>query len=191
MGIGVYAGSFNPIHNVHLSIANKLINDGIVDKVIFVPAGDGYDKKGLALGKHRLNMIARAIDGNSNLEVSDIEIANNKLYSYQTLDYFKGKYFDSEICFIMGSDNLQTFHTWKRYKYILENYKLIVFLRNGQNKEEFDRYLNCKNIVFVEYNVSLSASEIREDIKKNKYDEVKRKVHDKVFDYIKEFNLYE
>ena len=191
MKIGIYAGSFNPIHNVHLDIANKLINDGIVDEVIFVPVGDGYNKPNLVKGVHRYEMIKKAVQCNSKLSVSDVEIRNDKLYSYQTLDYFKEKYGDSDLYFIMGSDNLSEFHTWKRWQYILENYKLIVFLRNDQKLEEFMTYKTNKNVIFVEYNVKMSASEIRENLKKKEEKKVRKKIHSAVYDYIKEFKLYE
>ncbi len=191
MKLGIYAGSFNPIHNVHLDIANKLIDEKIVDEVIFVPAGDGYNKPNLAKGTHRYEMIRNAIKGNSKLSVSDIEVLNNKLYSYQTLDYFKEKFGDCELYFIMGSDNLSQFHTWKRWEYILANYKLIVFLRNNQNFEEFVMYKDNKNIVFVEYNIKLSSSEIRANFKNKEEDEVRKKIHKDVYSYIKEFKLYE
>lgn len=191
MKIGIYAGSFNPIHNVHLAIANKLVNDRIVDEVVFVPAGDGYNKPGLAKGVHRYEMIKKAIKGNSKLFVSDIEILNNKLYSYQTLDYFKEKFSNSELYFIMGSDNLREFHTWKRWEYILSNYKLIIFLRNNQKTEEFVAYKDNKNVVFVEYNVELSSSEVRDNFMNKEDAEVKKKIHKDVYDYIKEFKLYE
>ena len=64
MRVGVYAGSFNPIHNAHIEIANKIINENVVDKVVFVPAGDGYDKKGLIEATRRYDMIKFAIKEN-------------------------------------------------------------------------------------------------------------------------------
>lgn len=189
--LAVYPGSFNPIHNTHLDMAKKIIDDNIVDKVVFVPAGDAYEKPNLAKGGHRYEMIKRTIEKEENLEVSDIEIKNNKLYTYETLNYFKSINENSELYLVMGSDNLSEFNTWKEYKYILNNYKLIIFMRNGQSKEDFKDYKDNKNILFVEYDVNLSSSEIRENIKKEDYEEVSKKVSKEVFSYIKEFNLYE
>ena len=191
MRIGIYAGSFNPIHNAHLKIAEHIIDKGIVDRVVFVPAGDDYNKKGLIEGTKRYQMINLAVENNPKLSVSDVEIINKKLYSYQTLDYFKEKYPKDEIYFVMGSDNLSEFHLWKRPEYILENYGIVVFLRNGQKVEEFKEYSKYANIKFLEYNDRLSSTEIRKDIKEGKYDVVSLKIDEKVLSYIKENGLYE
>lgn len=189
MRIGIYAGSFNPIHNAHLDIANKIINEGYVDKIIFVPAGDGYEKRGLVAGKKRYNMVKLAIN-NKNMDVSDVEVVNHKLYTYETLDYFNSKNLDNELYFILGSDNLREFHLWKRYEYILGNYGLIVLLRNGDKLEDFKEY-SGKNIRFINYDFNLSSTEIRKNIREKEYEEVRKKLDYKVFDYIRECKLYE
>ena len=191
MRIGIYAGSFNPIHNAHLKIAEHIIDKGIVDRVVFVPAGDGYNKKGLIEGIKRYEMIKLVVENNPKLSVSDVEIITKKSYSYQTLDYFKEKYINDEIYFVMGSDNLSEFHLWKRPEYILENYGIVVFLRNGQKVEEFKEYSEYEKIKFLEYNDRLSSTEIRKDIKEGKYDVVSLKIDEKVLSYIKENGLYE
>lgn len=191
MKIGIYAGSFNPIHNAHLKIAEHIIEKGIVDRVVFVPAGDDYNKKGLIEGAKRYEMIKLVVENNLKLSVSDIEIINKKLYSYQTLDYFKEKYQNDRIYFVMGSDNLNEFHLWKNPEYILENYGIVVFLRNGQKIEDFKKYLEYENIEFLEYNDRLSSTEIRKNIKEGNYDEAASKVDGKVLSYIRENRLYE
>ena len=91
----------------------------------------------------------------------------------------------------MGSDNLEEFHLWKEYKYILDNYKIIVLLRNGKRKEYFKEYIRLNNIVFLEFDFKLSSTEIRQNIKEKRFDEVKDKVNKEVLDYIKEYRLYE
>lgn len=191
MKLGIYAGSFNPIHNAHLEIANKVIENNFVDKVIFVPVGNGYNKIDLIDGGKRYEMIKLAIENEENMSVSDIEIVKNKLYSYETLNYFKSKYKEDEIYFIMGSDNLSEFHLWKEYKYILNNYHLIVLLRNKQTKEDFMAYKNIGNVNFVDYNFNLSSTDIRKNIKSKKYEEVINKLDKRVLDYIMEERLYE
>ena len=189
MKIGIYAGSFNPIHNAHVDIARKIINEGYVDKVIFVPVGDGYEKRELVAGEKRYEMIKLAIN-DEDMDVSDIEIVNHKLYTYETLDYFRSKYKDDELYFILGSDNLSEFHMWKRYEYILNNYGLIVLLRNGDEVEDFKEYTD-KNIIFVNYDFSLSSTEVRKNIKEKEYEEASDKLNYKVFEYIKGLGLYE
>lgn len=190
MRIAIYPGSFNPIHSAHIGIANKLIEKNIADKVIFVPAGDGYSKKNLVEGKKRKKMIELAIENDSRLGVSDIEIINNKLYSYQTLDYFKSQYVNDDIILIIGSDNLRTFNSWKNYSYILKTYKLIVFLRDGDTKNDFAEYLTSSDIVFVDYNVDLSSTEIRKLINDMEYEKIIGKLNRKVFEYIEDNSLY-
>lgn len=191
MKIGIYAGSFNPIHNAHVAIADKIIDEKLVDKVVFVPVGDGYEKANLVDGYKRVEMVELAIKDNDNLSVSDIEIVNNKMYSYQTLDYFKSKYGNDDIYLIMGSDNLSEFHFWKRYKYILDNYGIVVLLRNGQKKENFKEYDEYKNIAYVEFDFRLSSTEIRENLKNQKYEVASSKINERVFNYIRENRLYE
>lgn len=188
--IAVYPGSFNPIHNAHLDMAKRVLKDDIVDEVVIVPAGDGYEKKGLVSGTDRCEMIKRVIEKENKISVSDIEVINNKVYTYETLDYFNRLNNNDELYLIMGSDNLIEFNTWKEYEYILNNYNLIVFLRNGQSKEDFKEY-HKDNIMFVEYDAKVSSTEIRDCIKKGNFEEIENKVDENVLEYIKQFRLYE
>lgn len=187
--IAIYPGSFNPIHNAHLDMAKKVISEDIVDEVIIVPAGDGYNKKGLVSGFHRVEMAKKAIENESNISVSDIEVINNKLYTYQTLDYFNDLSDNSELYLVMGSDNLSEFNKWKEYMYILNNYNIIVFLRNGQSKEDFKDY-HRENVVFIEYDRSVSSTNIRENINQGDFEKNKSDLDEGVLEYIKELNLY-
>ena len=148
MKIGIFGGSFNPPHNMHKNIALKLINKGYLDKVIFVPTGDKYNKDGLLNQKDRYNMVKLMIEGCDNLEVSDYEF-NKLTYTYETLDYFKNIYKDDDIYFICGSDNLKQITLWRKYDYILRNYKMIVIRRNN---DDIDKIINnlliyYKNII--------------------------------------------
>ena len=188
--IAIYPGSFNPIHNVHLDMAKRVIRDDIVDEVVIVPAGDGYNKKGLASGNHRYEMIKKVVEKESNISVSDIEIINNKLYTYETLDYFRKLNDNSELYLVMGSDNLMEFNTWKEYEYILNNYILIVFLRNGQSKDDFKEY-HKDNVIFIEYDFDVSSTEIRNNIKKENFQNVKGEIDEDVLKYIEKFKLYQ
>ena len=90
MKIGIFGGSFNPIHNMHLKIANYLIENKYLDKIIFVPTGDKYSYKTHMLeADKRLIMINLAIKDNPNILSSDYEIKNQMVYTYETLNYFK------------------------------------------------------------------------------------------------------
>ena len=136
MRIGLFGGSFNPPHKMHKFIAEQLIENNYVDKIIYIPTGNKYNKKELIEFKHRYNMLKIMVDDTKQLEVSDYEDKNTLTYTYQTLDYFKNKYKNDEIYFICGSDNIKQITTWKNYEYILENYKTIVIRRNDDNLEK-------------------------------------------------------
>ncbi|MCL2342111.1 MAG: nicotinate-nicotinamide nucleotide adenylyltransferase [Firmicutes bacterium] len=128
--IGFFGGCFNPPSNIHINLANKLIQENKLDKVVFVPVGDYYDKDELASAKHRYNMLNLAIYGYDNLEVSDIELGiNKKLYASDAFELIAGKYIGQDIYFIMGSDNYSKMPKWKDYDHIKDRYKYIVLDR--------------------------------------------------------------
>ena len=134
MKIGIFGGSFNPPHTMHKSISLDLINNKYIDKIIYVPTGNKYNKKNLIDSTHRYNMLKLLTNNNPNLEVSNYELQTNLTYTYQTLNYFKDKYKNDEIYFICGSDNLKQIEIWKNYKYILSNFKILVITRNNDNE---------------------------------------------------------
>lgn len=187
MKIGIFGGSFNPPHNMHKNIALKLINNGYLDKVIFVPTGDKYNKDGLLNQKDRYNMVKLMIEGCDNLEVSDYEF-NKLTYTYETLDYFKNIYKDDDIYFICGSDNLKQITLWRKYDYILRNYKIIVIRRNN---DDIDKIVNnlliyYKNIIFItDIQNSVSSTLIRENLHKNNAVYLLQNMDTNVLKYIK------
>ena len=97
MRIGIFGGSFNPPHKMHKNIALNLIKNNYLDKAIYVPTGNKYNKNNLIDSTHRYNMIKLMISDVNNLEVSDYELKNTLTYTYQTLNYFKEKYPNDEI----------------------------------------------------------------------------------------------
>ena len=190
MRIGIFGGSFNPPHNMHKNISLELIDNGYLDKVIYVPTGNMYNKSNLIDFEDRLNMVKLMIQKNDNLDVSDIGNNMDYQYTYQALDYFKKLYNDASIYFICGSDNLVEFDTWREFEYILENYKLLVIIRNGDNIEEilskYDKYRD--NIIIT--NVSprvISSTVVRHNIKNDIGDD---NIDIDVYKYIKEKKLY-
>ena len=93
MKIGIFGGSFNPVHKMHENIAKELIKKGIVDKVIFVPTGSKYKQKNNLLeDKHRYEMLKLIASKYENIEVSDYELKDELVYTYQTLIHFKDEY---------------------------------------------------------------------------------------------------
>lgn len=188
MRIGIFGGSFNPPHKMHKNIALNLIKNNYLDKVIYVPTGNKYNKNNLIDSTHRYNMIKLMISDVNNLDVSDYELKNTLTYTYQTLNNFKEKYPNDEIYFICGSDNLKEITTWKNYEYILNNFKILVIKRNDDNLDEILKKINTKKIEVANIELdSISSTIIREKIRRK---EIINYIDEKVLKYIEEYNLY-
>lgn len=190
MKIGIFGGSYNPPHNMHRNIALDLIKRGYLDKVIYIPTGDSYNKKDLINFKDRYKMVELMIENYDCLFISDIGNNEKYKYTYQTLDYFQNKYKDAELYFICGTDNLNEFDTWKEYKYVLENYKLLVIKRNNDDLDSIlKKYKGFEqNIVITDVMPKiLSSTNIRKNINK---DDVKDHLDKKVYKYIVDKGLY-
>ncbi len=193
MKIGIFGGSFNPPHRMHLQIAIDLIEKGYLDKVIYVPTGTKYPKQYLSTDENRLHMLKLMIEGFENIDVSDYELKNNLVYTYQTLDYFKERYPDDEIYFILGNDLFREINTWKKADYILKTHRILMTIRNGDKKEELENlYPDYKsNIVITDIIPrELSSTKIREAIKVNNIKFLEENLDRKVLDYIIENKLY-
>ena len=190
MKIGVYVGSFNPIHFAHLKIASQFLNSKLLDKIIFVPAGDEYEKKGLESGKHRFQMVKIATQNNPNFLVSDIEIKHRKLSTYKTLEIFREEYPNDEIVLIMGADNLKEIYWWDHADVLLSQYKIYVMTRNGLHQENFPEYKDNKNILFINLDIDICATNIRKNIENQRFDDAIKNVPLEVVEYIKTNKLY-
>ena len=192
MKIGIFGGSFNPPHKMHKKIALELIKKHYVDKVIFVPTGSKYKyKNNLLSDEVRLEMLKLMCNDNNNLEVSDYELKDYVVYTYETLNYFKNKYKDDEIYFICGSDNLSYIDMWKKGKDILSNNKILVIKRDTFDINTLlDKYKDYKdNIIVTDIKENeISSTKIREMIYNNKRTE--DYLDDSVYSYIRENNLY-
>ena len=188
MKIGIFGGSFNPPHQEHKNIAIELIEKGYLDKVIYVPTGDKYNKKDLIDAKYRLKMLKLLIEDYNDLLVSDYELKNTLTYTYQTLDYFQSKYPNDFIYFICGSDNLKELTTWKNYKYILDKYKLLVIRRNDDDITLIINNLDTDNIILTDImSQDVSSTKIRKQLFEKGEDD---NLDVKVINYIKRNNLY-
>lgn len=192
MQIGIFGGSFNPPHKMHIDIALNLIKLNYLDKVIFVPTGDKYYKKELANSADRINMLKIICNENNNLDVSDYEIKKNLVYTYQTLNFFKSLYPNDEIIFILGADNLNELEKWKNYKYLLENFKFLVVKRYGENIDDimkkYKQYIS--NIVITDISTnSVSSTRIRNMIK-NEDNDLSKYLNEEVIKYINSKKLY-
>ena len=136
--IGFFGGCFNPPTNIHINIANNLIEQGKLDKVVFVPVNDYYKKQDLAEAKHRYNMLKLATKQYENLETSDIEIKQDRqLFAVDAFEIIgesphatKCRKRDTSLFLIMGSDNYSKMPKWKDYEKIKGKYNYIVIDRD-------------------------------------------------------------
>lgn len=193
MRIGIFGGSFNPPHKMHLRMAKELLNDDLLDKIIYVPTGSKYIyKNNLVSDQDRYNMLKIMIKNDERLEVSDFELQTRNIYTYETLEYFKGIYLDDEIYFILGTDNLAYVDKWKYGKELLENNNFIVIRRSTDDIEKIlKKYIKYrKNIVVSEVSESNISSTLIRDKIKNK-ENVLDFIDEDVYNYILENKLYE
>ena len=167
MKIGLFFGSFNPIHIGHLIIANLMVESSDLRKVWFVisPQNPFKPAKGLLHEFDRYDLVRAAVYENYKLEVSDVEFHLPKpSYTIHTLVHLQEKHPDKEFKIIIGEDNLTNFTRWKNYKQILENYGLYVYPRPGTQLSELRSH---PNVTIVEAPLlDISATFIRERIRK-------------------------
>lgn len=195
MKIGIFGGSFNPPHKMHKEIAKELIKKGYVDKIIFVPTGSKYEyKNNLESNEVRYTMLSLMCCKEKDITISKYELQDKPIYTYQSLDHFQRRHQDDEVYFICGTDNLSYMDQWKRGKYILENYKILVIKRETDDIEPLlEKYKKYKeNIVVTDVKEQkLSSTYIREEIKKGNYRNIKKYVDRKVYRYIRKNHLYQ
>lgn len=192
MKIGIFGGCFNPPHMMHYTIANTILEKGYLDKIIFVPTGDNYNKKDLATHKDRVEMLRLALD-KADMLVENICKNGEYPYTYEVLDYYHEIYPEADIYFICGTDNLDWFKEWRNYEYILNSYKLLVVSRNGDDIPKImENYKGYETrIEFAKINPrELSSTMVREYIKEDKIEELEGLINPKVLEYIRIKGLY-
>ena len=149
MKVGLYFGSFNPIHVGHLIIANHVLEYGDVDQVWLVvsPHNPHKQKETLLADHHRLALVKEAVESNPRLCASDIEFGlPQPNYTVKTLAHLKEHYPDHTFTLIMGEDNLVNFVKWKNHERILEDYGLYVYPRPGAQPSELKSHPNVKMV---------------------------------------------
>jgi len=167
--IGLFFGSFNPIHMGHLIIANIMAENTDLNKVWFVvsPQNPLKPSKGLLHEFDRYDMVKAAIADNYKLEVSDAEFHLPKpSYTIHTLAYLKEKHPTKEFKVIVGGDNLENFSKWKNHEEILTQFGLYVYRRPGVTNTELERHAQVQMIEAPL--LDISATYIRACIKNNK-----------------------
>jgi len=139
MKIGLFFGSFNPLHNGHLILAEGVLNASNLEQIWFVltPQNPHKTKESMLADHERLNMLRDALYENLRFRASDIELQlTPPYYTARTLTHLKEQHPDHEFSLIIGEDNLRSLGTWYNYEYILRNYRLLVYPRSSQMNEK-------------------------------------------------------
>jgi|ERR1035437_3604420 nicotinate-nucleotide adenylyltransferase len=190
MKIGLFFGSFNPIHIGHLAIANYIVEFTDLDKVWFVvsPHNPLKKKNTLLADHHRLEMVRIAIEDDNRFKASDIEFKlSQPSYTIDTLAYLHEKYPEINFVVIMGSDGLSGFEKWKNYKELIKSYQRYVYPRPGTNPELLE---NIENGQIVNAPLmDISSTFVRESIAKKK--DVRYFLPEKVWKYISDMHFYQ
>lgn len=188
MKIGLYFGSFNPVHVAHLIIANHVLNETDIDKLWFIvsPQNPFKQENSLLNEYHRLHLVRLATEDDNRIKASDIEFGLPKpSYTSSTLAYLTEKHPEYQFCIIMGSDSFQNLHQWKNAEVIIRNYEIYVYKRPGF---EIKNTINARLYILDAPLLQLSATQIRKNIKEGK--SVRYMLPDKVLDEIEKGGYY-
>ena len=194
--IGLFGGSFNPIHNGHINLAVSVKNELKLDKVIFIPSGTAPHKSSneYASAEDRLKMCRLALEDYDDFEISDYELCRQgKSYTVYTVRHFKQLYPYDELVLMVGSDMLLTFDQWYEYREILGKVTLAAISRCGTDLNQLYKMseklsLFGKTIVVNASAVTISSTKIRKMIKNN--EDIACYLNGKVVKYIMLKNLY-
>ena len=189
--VGIFGGSFDPIHIGHLIVANDAMEQRELDRVLFIPAAAAPLKPHApkASAEDRLAMVSRAIAGEPQFEALDYEIARGGTsYSIETAQEIERRYDDSELYWILGGDQVQQLHNWHRIEELAQTVEFIYFERG----EPFKRPSHLPDSIAIHplqpRRIDVSSSEIRDRLEKGSI--AKYFLPDGVLDYIKARNLY-
>ncbi|MBT4679976.1 MAG: nicotinate-nucleotide adenylyltransferase [Flavobacterium sp.] len=191
MKVGLYFGTFNPIHVGHIIIANHLVEYSDLDEVwmVVTPHNPHKKKSSLLANHHRFELVYLALQKYTKIKPSDIEFKlPQPNYTVNTLAHINEKYPQHEFSLIMGEDNLKSFHKWKNYDVILENHTIYCYPRisNGEIKSKFENHPKIHKIDAPI--IEISATLIRQGIKNNK--NVVPMLSVETWKYIDEMNFY-
>lgn len=189
----IFGGTFNPIHNGHLILAEHCINEEGFDKVVFIPTMNPYYKDTLDFDT-RLKMLKMAIKDNDKFAYSSIEKRYNLEGKLYLILEKISKLSDDDITILIGSDSLMNLDWWYEKEKLLKKYKFLVLKREESDKiinekiNEYEKKYSAYIKILDNKRIDISSSDIRDMIKNKK--DIKYLVADKVYKYIKEENLY-
>jgi nicotinate-nucleotide adenylyltransferase len=189
--IGLYFGTFNPVHVGHLAIANHMVEFSDLDQVwmVVTPHNPHKKKSSLLDNNHRLMMVDIALEEFPKIKSSAIEFdLPQPNYTVNTLAFLEEKYPNQKFCLIMGEDNLKSFHKWKNYEVILSRYELIVYPRLSPNKVPA-LLEDHPNITKVSAPImEISSTAIRNGVKNQK--NIRPLLPQNVWQYLDDMNFY-
>ena len=187
--IGLFFGSFNPVHNGHLMLANYIVEYTDLDSIWFVvsPQNPFKDEKSLLQDCHRFDMLEMAVRNDPRFEACNIEFNMPKpSYTIDTLNRLAELYPETEFHLICGMDNLACFDKWKKYQDILDNYNIIVYPRKGYDGGEIVNHKSVRVIDAPE--IEISSTFIRNAVAENK--DVRYFMPEKSYKYMIDMNFY-
>lgn len=196
MRIGIYGGSFNPVHNGHIHLAETAAKELMLDKLFLVPSKVSPHRSSseYAPDEDRLEMLRLACEGKKCLEVSDFELKCDRVsYTIYTIEHFREEFPGSELFLLVGSDMLLSFETWYRFEDILQSVRLCCVSRQEGDlpllRKKAEKLRKYGEILISEIApVEISSTEIRKKIAKNQ--EITCYLDENVVQYIRSRGLY-
>lgn len=190
MKVGLYFGSFNPIHIGHMAIANYFVEFSNLDEIWFVisPHNPLKEKKTLLDDHARLEMVQHAISNDERFKACDAEFKlSQPSYTATTLAYLKEKYPRITFSLLMGSDGLRTFHKWRSAEFIKDNYTRYVYPRSNNDLADIKKHSNT--VVVQAPKIEISSTFIRKSIKEGK--DIRHFLPHEVYALIDKFGYYQ
>lgn len=197
MKLAIFGGSFNPIHNAHIKLAQRFVDELSIERVFFVPTfvTPLKDNSSVISAEHRLRMCEIALKDYDNFIVSDVELRREGTsYSSDTIAYFKEQYPQCELYFIMGADMFLTLEKWHNFEYIFENVTILTAPRDDCSYQtlcykcdDYSKY-PCKAYITKEYIEDLSSTLLRDMLSNNQ--DVSAYMNSDVVEYITQNKLY-
>ncbi|MGM9877224.1 MAG: nicotinate (nicotinamide) nucleotide adenylyltransferase [Bacilli bacterium] len=186
MRIGIYVGSFNPVHKGHIAISNYIVDNNYVDKLLIVPTGNYWNKN----NNIDLSLRIKMIEKYENDKIKVEREFNDSKYTYELFRKLKKRYIDDQLYLIIGADNIISFDKWMNYKELL-NYGLIIYNRDNIDVSLYLEKIDKTENYFVLNNApkyDISSTNIRKTIKD--FYNLSDMLDKHVLDTILEYNLY-
>ena len=181
MRLGIYIGSFDPVHIGHLGIVNYLLDNNYLDKILIIPTMNYWNKKIVASIDNRIKMLN--FFENNRVKIDTIH--NKYIYTYDLINALKKEYPKTSLYLIMGADNIINFDKWRNYQELLKE-KIILLSRDDIDVNYYINKLKGKNFIIVKNypEIKISSSMLRANLNKEYFDS-------RVYEYIKRYHLYE